>query len=62
MNVPTGGGRGHRRRPMAEINVVPYIDVSLVLLHYVAGEEIYVSSVGGLALIIAGIVVQKRLG
>jgi biopolymer transport protein TolR len=32
MNVSNGGGRGHRRRPMAEINVVPYIDVSLVLL------------------------------
>lgn len=33
MNVSTGGGgRGRRRRPMAEINVVPYIDVSLVLL------------------------------
>jgi biopolymer transport protein TolR len=32
MNVSHGGGRGHRRRPMAEINVVPYIDVSLVLL------------------------------
>jgi biopolymer transport protein TolR len=32
MNVPTGKGRGGRRRPMAEINVVPYIDVSLVLL------------------------------
>ncbi|MFN5745400.1 MAG: protein TolR [Methylococcaceae bacterium] len=28
----SGGGRGQRRRPMAEINVVPYIDVSLVLL------------------------------
>jgi biopolymer transport protein TolR len=33
MNVPMGrGGRGGRRKPMAEINVVPYIDVSLVLL------------------------------
>ena len=32
MNVSTRGGRGNRRRPMAEINVVPYIDVSLVLL------------------------------
>ncbi|WP_347258793.1 protein TolR [Methylocaldum sp.] len=33
MNVSSGGsGRGCRRRPMAEINVVPYIDVSLVLL------------------------------
>lgn len=31
MNV-SGGGRGGRRKPMAEINVVPYIDVSLVLL------------------------------
>ncbi|TAN51490.1 MAG: protein TolR [Methylococcaceae bacterium] len=29
MNVP---GRGGRRKPMAEINVVPYIDVSFVLL------------------------------
>ena len=25
-------GRGHKRKPMAEINVVPYIDVTLVLL------------------------------
>ena len=33
MNVQMGSGRGgRRRRPMAEINVVPYIDVSLVLL------------------------------
>ena len=32
MNAPPGRGRGGRRRPMAEINVVPYIDVSLVLL------------------------------
>ncbi len=32
MNVSSGGGRGGRRKPMAEINVVPYIDVSLVLL------------------------------
>lgn len=33
MNVQsTGGGRGSRRKPMGEINVVPYIDVSLVLL------------------------------
>lgn len=33
MNLSTGAtGRGRRRRPMAEINVVPYIDVSLVLL------------------------------
>ena len=32
MNLSTGSGRGHRRKPMAEINVVPYIDVSLVLL------------------------------
>jgi biopolymer transport protein TolR len=33
MNVSSGGGgRSRRRRPMAEINVVPYIDVSLVLL------------------------------
>lgn len=29
MNAPSRGGR---RKPMAEINVVPYIDVSLVLL------------------------------
>jgi biopolymer transport protein TolR len=32
MNIPNRSGRGQRRRPMAEINVVPYIDVSLVLL------------------------------
>ncbi len=32
MNTPSRGLRGKRRKPMAEINVVPYIDVSLVLL------------------------------
>jgi biopolymer transport protein TolR len=32
MNSSPHGGRGKRRKPMAEINVVPYIDVSLVLL------------------------------
>ena len=33
MNVSSGtGGRGKRRAPMAEINVIPYIDVTLVLL------------------------------
>ncbi len=32
MNVSPTSGRGKRRKPMAEINVVPYIDVSLVLL------------------------------
>jgi biopolymer transport protein TolR len=32
MNISNRSGRGQRRRPMAEINVVPYIDVSLVLL------------------------------
>jgi biopolymer transport protein TolR len=32
MNAPSRGLRGKRRKPMAEINVVPYIDVSLVLL------------------------------
>lgn len=32
MSSPLRTGRGNRRRPMAEINVVPYIDVSLVLL------------------------------
>lgn len=32
MNISPRGGRGNRRKPMAEINVVPYIDVSLVLL------------------------------
>jgi biopolymer transport protein TolR len=32
MNPPSRGGRAGRRKPMAEINVVPYIDVSLVLL------------------------------
>jgi biopolymer transport protein TolR len=32
MNHMLKGGRTGRRRPMAEINVVPYIDVSLVLL------------------------------
>ena len=32
MNVSSSSGRGQKRRPMAEINVVPYIDVTLVLL------------------------------
>ncbi|PZN71531.1 MAG: protein TolR [Candidatus Methylumidiphilus alinenensis] len=32
MNTTSRGLRGKRRKPMAEINVVPYIDVSLVLL------------------------------
>lgn len=32
MNVTIGSGRSSRRRPVAEINVVPYIDVCLVLL------------------------------
>ena len=32
MNTYSRGLRGKRRKPMAEINVVPYIDVSLVLL------------------------------
>ena len=32
MNVNYRSGRAGRRKPMAEINVVPYIDVSLVLL------------------------------
>ncbi|MFZ4703455.1 MAG: protein TolR [Candidatus Methylumidiphilus sp.] len=32
MNVPSRGLSRQRRKPMAEINVVPYIDVSLVLL------------------------------
>lgn len=33
MNLAPGtGGRGKRRAPMAEINVIPYIDVTLVLL------------------------------
>lgn len=32
MNRPFRVGRAGRRKPMAEINVVPYIDVSLVLL------------------------------
>lgn len=32
MNLPSVSRRTVRRRPMAEINVVPYIDVTLVLL------------------------------
>ena len=32
MNPPSGSRGRQRRRPMAEINVVPYIDVTLVLL------------------------------
>ena len=36
MNISSGGGRkrgrGHRRAPMAEINVTPLVDVMLVLL------------------------------
>ena len=35
--------------------------VSLVLLRFVAGETIHVSSVAGLALIVGGIVAQRRL-
>jgi biopolymer transport protein TolR len=31
-SVPARGGRSGRRRPVSEINVVPYIDVMLVLL------------------------------
>ena len=30
--VPPGGGRGRGRRPMADINVTPLVDVMLVLL------------------------------
>ena len=30
--VPSGGGRGRGRRPMADINVTPLVDVMLVLL------------------------------
>ena len=29
---PSGGGRGHRRAPVADINVTPLVDVMLVLL------------------------------
>ncbi len=36
--------------------------VSLVLLHFVAGEEIYASSVAGLILIVAGNLLQRRVG
>ncbi|MBV9843066.1 MAG: protein TolR [Sphingomonadaceae bacterium] len=32
MTGPPSGGRGHRRAPMAEINVTPLVDVMLVLL------------------------------
>jgi len=32
MPAPAASGRKHKRRPMSEINVVPYIDVMLVLL------------------------------
>ncbi|MDZ7588944.1 MAG: protein TolR [Parasphingorhabdus sp.] len=32
MNLPSRGGRGSRRAPMAEINVTPLVDVMLVLL------------------------------
>ena len=31
-SVSPRGGRAGRRRPVSEINVVPYIDVMLVLL------------------------------
>ena len=34
--------------------------VSLILLHWIVGEEIYRSSIAGLALIVAGIIIQKR--
>lgn len=36
--------------------------VSLLLLHFVVGEEILASSVLGLALIVAGILLQRRYG
>jgi len=42
------------------IYLAPFL--SLVLLHWVVGEAIYPSSVAGLALIVAGIGIQKRLG
>ncbi|MBO1328871.1 protein TolR [Acetobacter suratthaniensis] len=32
MGMPSSGGRGRRRRPMADINVTPMVDVMLVLL------------------------------
>ncbi|MCH4092856.1 MAG: protein TolR [Acetobacter peroxydans] len=32
MGMPSSGGKGRRRRPMAEINVTPMVDVMLVLL------------------------------
>ncbi|MBU1701055.1 MAG: DMT family transporter [Candidatus Eisenbacteria bacterium] len=36
--------------------------VSLVLLHFIAGEDIFPSSVVGLVLIVAGILLQRRYG
>ena len=36
--------------------------VSLLLLSRVAGEDIHVSSIAGLALIVGGILLQRRLG
>jgi drug/metabolite transporter (DMT)-like permease len=42
------------------IFLAPFL--SLVLLHFVVGESIYPSSVIGLALIIVGIVLQRRYG
>ncbi|MFH1144138.1 MAG: DMT family transporter [Candidatus Eisenbacteria bacterium] len=49
-------------RTTAQVSNLVFLSpfVSLVLLHYVVGEEIYASSVAGLALIIAGIIIQKR--
>lgn len=53
-----------RSRTTAQVANLIFLSpfVSLVLLHYVAGETIHPSSVAGLALIVAGIMLQKRFG
>lgn len=49
-------------RTTAQISNLIFLSpfVSLILLHYIVGEEIYRSSIVGLALIVAGIIIQKR--
>lgn len=51
-------------RTTAQISNLIFLSpfVSLVLLHLVAGEEIYLSSITGLVFIVAGILIQKKLG
>jgi len=49
-------------RTTAQVSNLVFLSpfLSLVLLHHVVGESIHASSVAGLALIVAGILVQRR--